>query len=259
MKACGIDTDVAARTSTRSTSSPRTRRWSSATRKPSPGRTRSPATGTTARPTWSGSASAPASSTAPTSSSSRASTTRSAARSAPTPRPTRSSPCARRSTPTGSPAGSRSSPAWAPTRSKPALPPLLRAVRDAGHPVVWACDPMHGNTITASGGQKTRRFDDILAEIAGFFAAHDAEGTWPGGVHVELTGDDVTECLGGAEEILDTDLGVPLRDHVRPPAQRPPVARPGVPGRRAPAGLSRRSSRLTGGTSGHEPAGPAKC
>ncbi|MEY2959606.1 MAG: hypothetical protein RLZZ01_2174, partial [Actinomycetota bacterium] len=70
------------------------------------------------------------------------------------------------------------------------LRPLLRAVRDAGHPVVWACDPMHGNTITATGGQKTRRFDDILAEIAGFFAAHDAEGTWPGGVHVELTGDD---------------------------------------------------------------------
>jgi 3-deoxy-7-phosphoheptulonate synthase len=87
------------------------------------------------------------------------------------------------------------------------LPPLLAAVRDAGHPVVWACDPMHGNTITATGGQKTRRFDDILAEIAGFFAAHDAEGTWPGGVHVELTGDDVTECLGGAEAILDTHLG----------------------------------------------------
>ena len=87
------------------------------------------------------------------------------------------------------------------------LPPLLAAARDAGHPVVWTCDPMHGNTITASGGQKTRRFDDILAEISGFFAAHDAEGTWPGGVHVELTGDDVTECLGGAEEILDTDLG----------------------------------------------------
>jgi 3-deoxy-7-phosphoheptulonate synthase len=88
-----------------------------------------------------------------------------------------------------------------------ALRPLLAAVRDAGHPVVWACDPMHGNTITAQGGQKTRRFDDILAEIAGFFAAHDAEGTWPGGVHVELTGDDVTECLGGAEAILDADLG----------------------------------------------------
>jgi 3-deoxy-7-phosphoheptulonate synthase len=86
------------------------------------------------------------------------------------------------------------------------LPPLLAAVRDAGHPVVWACDPMHGNTFTAPDGHKTRRFDDILAELAGFFAAHGSEGTWPGGVHVELTGDDVTECLGGSEEILDTDL-----------------------------------------------------
>lgn len=86
------------------------------------------------------------------------------------------------------------------------LPPLLRAVRDAGHPVVWACDPMHGNTTTASGGQKTRHFDAIMRELAGFFAAHDAEGTWPGGVHVELTGEDVTECLGGAEEVLDADL-----------------------------------------------------
>ncbi|CAN5898122.1 3-deoxy-7-phosphoheptulonate synthase class II [soil metagenome] len=86
------------------------------------------------------------------------------------------------------------------------LAPLLAGVRDAGHPVVWACDPMHGNTFTAADGHKTRRFDDILAELAGFFAAHQSEGTWPGGVHVELTGDDVTECLGGAEEILDTDL-----------------------------------------------------
>ncbi len=87
------------------------------------------------------------------------------------------------------------------------LPPLLRAVRDSGHPVVWACDPMHANTFTAPSGRKTRHFDDVLAEISGFFAAHRAVGTWPGGVHVELTGDDVTECLGGAEEILDADLG----------------------------------------------------
>jgi 3-deoxy-7-phosphoheptulonate synthase len=85
------------------------------------------------------------------------------------------------------------------------LPPLLRAVKDAEHPVVWACDPMHGNTFTANG-HKTRHFDDILREVSGFFTAHRAEGTWPGGVHVELTGEDVTECLGGAEEILDTDL-----------------------------------------------------
>ncbi len=90
-----------------------------------------------------------------------------------------------------------------------ALPPLLSAVRDSDHPVVWACDPMHGNTFTSSSGRKTRHFDDILAEIAGFFAAHHEAGTWPGGVHVELTSDDVTECLGGAEEILDDHL--PLR------------------------------------------------
>lgn len=87
------------------------------------------------------------------------------------------------------------------------LRPLLAATRDAGHPVIWACDPMHANTFTAPSGRKTRHFDDVLREIAGFFAAHKAEGTWPGGVHIELTGDDVTECLGGAEEILDEHLG----------------------------------------------------
>lgn len=89
------------------------------------------------------------------------------------------------------------------------LPPLLRAVTDAGHPVVWECDPMHGNTFTSEGGRKTRHFDDVLSEIRGFFAVHRTEGTWPGGVHVELTGDDVTECLGGVEDILEEHL--PLR------------------------------------------------
>jgi len=88
-----------------------------------------------------------------------------------------------------------------------ALPPLLAAVRDSGHPVVWACDPMHGNTFSAAGGHKTRRLDDILAEIAGFFAAHAETGTFPGGVHVELTSDDVTECLGGSHEIFESGLG----------------------------------------------------
>ena len=88
------------------------------------------------------------------------------------------------------------------------LRPLLRAVADAGHPVVWACDPMHGNTFTAPSGRKTRHFDAILDEIRGFFAAHRAEGTWPGGVHVELTGDDVTECLGGSEDLMDEQLGL---------------------------------------------------
>lgn len=86
------------------------------------------------------------------------------------------------------------------------LPPLLGAVKEAGHPVVWACDPMHGNTFTSPSGRKTRHFDAVLAEIAGFFRAHEKAQTWPGGVHIELTGEDVTECLGGADEILDTDL-----------------------------------------------------
>ena len=80
-----------------------------------------------------------------------------------------------------------------------ALRPLLRAVRDSGHPVVWACDPMHANTFTSVSGRKTRAFDDITAEIEGFVRAHHAEGTWPGGIHVELTGDNVTECMGGAD------------------------------------------------------------
>ncbi len=88
------------------------------------------------------------------------------------------------------------------------LPPLLRAVRDSGHPVVWACDPMHANTFTAPSGRKTRHFDAILTELRAFFEAHRAERTWPGGVHVELTGDDVTECLGGGEALADDDLGL---------------------------------------------------
>jgi len=86
-----------------------------------------------------------------------------------------------------------------------ALRPLLRGVRDAGHTVVWACDPMHGNTFTAPNGRKTRHFEDIVAEITGFVAAHRAESTWPGGIHIELTGENVTECLGGAEDNADLD------------------------------------------------------
>jgi 3-deoxy-7-phosphoheptulonate synthase len=85
------------------------------------------------------------------------------------------------------------------------LPPLVRAVRAAGHPVVWECDPMHGNTFVSPSGHKTRDFAVIMSEIRSFFAVHRAEGTWPGGVHVELTGDDVTECLGGGDEVLDLD------------------------------------------------------
>lgn len=92
------------------------------------------------------------------------------------------------------------------SRVRDVLPPLLRAVRDSGYPVVWVCDPMHGNTFKTESGRKTRHFDDVLAEINGFFAVHSECGTWPGGVHVELTGDAVTECLGGSDQIRDTDL-----------------------------------------------------
>lgn len=87
-----------------------------------------------------------------------------------------------------------------------ALPPLLAAVRDAGHPVLWECDPMHGNTYTTAGGRKTRHFEDVMAEIDGYFTAHAEAGIWPGGIHVEITGDDVTECVGGAEALSDDDL-----------------------------------------------------
>ena len=86
------------------------------------------------------------------------------------------------------------------------LPELLAAVRDEGHPVVWTCDPMHGNTITSANGRKTRHLDAVLEEIARFFDAHRDAGTWAGGIHVELTGDDVTECLGGGEDLGDDHL-----------------------------------------------------
>ncbi len=91
-------------------------------------------------------------------------------------------------------------------RVRELLPPLLEAVRDAGHAVVWACDPMHANTFVSASGRKTRRFDDVMSELEGFFAAHREVGTWPGGVHVEFTGEDVTECLGGSEAVLEDHL-----------------------------------------------------
>jgi 3-deoxy-7-phosphoheptulonate synthase len=86
------------------------------------------------------------------------------------------------------------------------LPPVVRAVRDAGQNVTWVCDPMHANTFTTKSGHKTRRFDDIVAELKAFFAIHRQEQTFPGGIHVEITHEEVTECLGGAEEIGDQDL-----------------------------------------------------
>jgi 3-deoxy-7-phosphoheptulonate synthase len=91
------------------------------------------------------------------------------------------------------------------------LPPLIRAVREAGHPVVWACDPMHANAFRTASGYKTRRFEDIMSEISGFFVACRSEAAWPGGVHLEFTGEDVTECLGGAEEVREDQVSVRYR------------------------------------------------
>ncbi|WP_243789201.1 class II 3-deoxy-7-phosphoheptulonate synthase [Saccharopolyspora gloriosae] len=86
------------------------------------------------------------------------------------------------------------------------LPPIVEKVTAAGHQVVWQCDPMHGNTHEASTGYKTRHFDRVVDEVQGFFEVHHRLGTHPGGIHIELTGEDVTECLGGAQDISDTDL-----------------------------------------------------
>jgi 3-deoxy-7-phosphoheptulonate synthase len=86
------------------------------------------------------------------------------------------------------------------------LPPLVERVTEHGSPVAWMCDPMHGNTFDAPSGRKTRRFDHVVDEVAGFFEVHRALGTHPGGIHVEFTGDDVTECVGGGHEIVEDDL-----------------------------------------------------
>jgi 3-deoxy-7-phosphoheptulonate synthase len=86
------------------------------------------------------------------------------------------------------------------------LPALIRAVKREGRTVVWSCDPMHGNTIKASSGYKTRPFELIMQEVQNFFAAHNAEGTHAGGVHLEMTGNNVTECTGGARALTDADL-----------------------------------------------------
>lgn len=86
------------------------------------------------------------------------------------------------------------------------LPKLVRTVKEEGANVVWVCDPMHGNTIKSATGYKTRPFDKVLAEVREFFAVHKAEGTVPGGVHFEMTGQDVTECTGGVRAVSDEDL-----------------------------------------------------
>ena len=96
------------------------------------------------------------------------------------------------------------------------LPKLIRAVEREGRSVVWSCDPMHGNTVKSSSGYKTRPFDSILDEVKGFFAVHRAEGSYAGGVHFEMTGQDVTECIGGAQAISEEALGDRYHTHCDP-------------------------------------------
>lgn len=93
------------------------------------------------------------------------------------------------------------------SRVREALPSIVEKVTASGALVSWVCDPMHGNTYSSASGFKTRDFDDVVGEVRGFFEVHQALGTHPGGIHVELTGNDVTECVGGSEKILDADLG----------------------------------------------------
>ncbi len=96
------------------------------------------------------------------------------------------------------------------------LPALVRAVKREGHPVVWSCDPMHGNVVKASNGYKTRPFERILAEVRGFFAVHRAEGTHGGGIHIEMTGQNVTECTGGAMDVSEQNLADRYHTHCDP-------------------------------------------
>jgi 3-deoxy-7-phosphoheptulonate synthase len=96
------------------------------------------------------------------------------------------------------------------------LPALVRAVRREGHPVVWSCDPMHGNVVKAANGYKTRPFDRILAEVRGFFAVHRAEGSFGGGIHIEMTGQNVTECTGGAVDVTEMSLADRYHTHCDP-------------------------------------------
>ena len=96
------------------------------------------------------------------------------------------------------------------------LPPLVRKIQEAGRKVVWSCDPMHGNTVKAENGYKTRHFDSISTEVGAFFDVCRSEGAYPGGVHFEMTGQNVTECLGGSREISETDLSLRYHTHCDP-------------------------------------------
>ena len=182
--------------------------------------------------------------TARTSSSSPASTTRSASSSARARRPTRPCALAERLNPDRIPGRLTFIARMGAEHVREALPPLLEAVREAEIPVAWVCDPMHANTVRTPSGTKTRHFDAIMAELEGFFAAHRAVGTWPGGIHIEFTGEDVTECLGGSEAVRRGAARPPLRDSLRPAPERAAVARSRFPRRRAHARRRERRTRM---------------
>jgi 3-deoxy-7-phosphoheptulonate synthase len=124
---------------------------------------------------------------------------------------------------------------------------MIDAVRATGSPVLWVCDPMHGNTETTPGGVKTRRFDNILGEVEAAFRIHEAMGSTLGGVHIELTGDDVTECIGGARGLAEADLARAYRSQVDPRLNAEQALelamciaqRAGANGRTVKAGLNR--------------------
>ena len=96
------------------------------------------------------------------------------------------------------------------------LPKIIRSVNSAGKNVVWTCDPMHGNTIKSVTGFKTRPFNNVLNEVKNVFAVHQSEGSYAGGLHIEMTGQNVTECTGGAQKISDTDLSSRYHTHCDP-------------------------------------------
>ncbi len=123
--------------------------------------------------------------------------------------------------------------------ARPAAAASSRRSRRPAIKVIWQCDPMHGNTHESSTGYKTRHFDRIVDEVQGFFEVHHALGTHPGGIHVEITGENVTECLGGAQDISDVGPGRTLRDRLRSAAQHPAEPGAGVPRRRDAAQLAR--------------------
>ena len=161
---------------------------------------------TTCRRTSSGSATAPASSTARTSRSPSCIANPIGVKIGPTTTPELAVEYVERLDPHNKPGRLTLISRMGNSKVRDVLPPIVEKVQATGHQVIWQCDPMHGNTHESSTGYKTRHFDRIVDEVQGFFEVHRALGTHPGGIHVELTGENVTECLGGAQDISDTDL-----------------------------------------------------